>query len=289
MDDALFLVRMKMDTLAESERKIAELVLAENRRVIYYNIGELATRSGSSQAAVTRFCKKLGLGGFQELKLLLARDAFGGRGEERVPSMDLDSGHDPAAVASRIIARTRQSLSDLERILDPASLERAADAVGQATYVHLFGIGASGLVAYDFYQKLQRVGVRCGYVQENHVQIIAACSLKKGDVGIFVSYSGETDDIVRAAREAKSNGAVIVTITKIGDVPLAAEADIALRVPASETAMRQGAITSRIDQLAVVDILFSLFISRDLDGTIEAMERTLRAARGDGRDGRQRT
>jgi DNA-binding MurR/RpiR family transcriptional regulator len=276
---------MKLDSLTGSERKVAELVLAESRRVIYYNIGELATRSGSSQAAVTRFCKKVGLSGLQELKLLLARDAFGGQGFEHVPSLDLDSSHDPAVVASRIIDRTRQSLLDLERILDPVALERASDVIGKASYVHLFGIGASGMVAYDFYQKLQRIGVRCGYVQENHVQIIAACSLKKGDVGIFISYSGETDDIVRAAREARMNAALIITLTKIGDVPLAAEADIPLRIPASETAMRQGAITSRIDQLAVVDTLFSLIISRDLEGTIESMERTLHAARGDGRDG----
>ncbi|GAB1482535.1 MurR/RpiR family transcriptional regulator [Treponema sp.] len=287
MEDVLFLIRMKLDTLAESERKIADLVLTESRRVIYYNIGELASRSSSSQAAVTRFCKKLGLTGFQELKLRLAGDAFGGGGAEHVPSLDLDSINEPATVTSRIIARTRQSLSDLEHIVEPQSLKKVADTIGSANYVHLFGIGASGVVAYDFYQKLQRVGVRCGFALENHVQIIAACSLRKNDVGFFVSYSGETDDIVRAAREAKSNGALIVTLTKLGEVPLSAEADIALRVPVSESAMRQGAITSRIDQLAVVDILFSLIIARNLDATIESMERTLRAARGDGRDGRK--
>jgi DNA-binding MurR/RpiR family transcriptional regulator len=287
MEDPLFLVRMKLDSLTDSERKIAEFVLEESRRVIYYNIGELASRSGSSQAAVTRFCKKVGLAGFQELKLMLARDAYGQRGEEHVPSIDLDSSHDPAVVASRIIAKTRQSLLDLERIADSNLLAKSADAIAKAHYVHLFGIGASGMVAYDFYQKLQRIGVQCGYVQENHVQIIAACSLKKGDVGIFISYSGETDDIVRAAKEARANGALIVTITKIGDVPLAEEADIALRIPASETVMRQGAITSRIDQLAVVDIMFSLIIARNLESTIASMERTLNAARGGGRGGRQ--
>jgi DNA-binding MurR/RpiR family transcriptional regulator len=281
MKDVLFLIRMKLDSFTESERKIADFVLEENRRVIYFNIGELASRSSSSQAAVTRFCKKIGLSGFQELKLSLAGDVYGDKGPDRVPSMDLDSSHDAATVGQRIIARARQSLSDLERVLESADLERAAETIAKAPFVHLFGIGASGLVAYDFYQKLQRIGIRCGYVQENHVQIIAACSLRKGDVGFFVSYSGETADILRSAREARANGAFIVTLTKLGDLPLSAEADIALRVPSSETAMRQGAITSRIDQLAVVDILFSLMLSLDLNGSIESMERTLRAARGE--------
>ena len=54
-------------------------------------------------------------------------------------------------------------------------------------------------------------------------------------------------------------------------------ADITLLVPASERIYRQGASTSRINQLAVVDILYSLMLSSDLDASIEAIEQTMAA------------
>ncbi len=282
MYGALFLVRTRLDVLSVSERKVADYVLAEPKRVVYLTIGELAERASSSQAAVTRLCKKIGIPGFQELKIRLAREVFGEQGDQYVPSLDLDSRHDAGAVSARIIALFRQSLSDLEHLLDSETLERSADDIFGSPYTHFFGIGASGLVAYDFYLKLQRIGIRCGFVQENHSQIVDACSLRAGDVGFFVSYSGETDDMVVAAREAKAKGAIIHALTKSADSSLAALADRILLVPPSESTMRQGAIASRIDQLAVVDILFSLIISRDLNGAIESMERTFRAARGEG-------
>jgi len=54
-------------------------------------------------------------------------------------------------------------------------------------------------------------------------------------------------------------------------------ADIALLVPASERIYRQGAVTSRINQLTVVDILYSIIVSKNLDSSITAIERTMRA------------
>ncbi len=54
-------------------------------------------------------------------------------------------------------------------------------------------------------------------------------------------------------------------------------ADISLMVPASERIYRQGASTSRINQLAVIDILYSLMLSSNLDASIEAIEQSMAA------------
>jgi len=54
-------------------------------------------------------------------------------------------------------------------------------------------------------------------------------------------------------------------------------AGIQLLVPASERIYRQVAVTSRINQLTVVDILYSIIVSRNLDSSIAAIERTMQA------------
>jgi len=51
--------------------------------------------------------------------------------------------------------------------------------------------------------------------------------------------------------------------------------DISIVIPASERIYRQGARTSRINQLAVIDMLYSLMVSKNLDASIEAIEQTM--------------
>ncbi|MCX7788424.1 MAG: RpiR family transcriptional regulator, partial [Spirochaetes bacterium] len=54
-------------------------------------------------------------------------------------------------------------------------------------------------------------------------------------------------------------------------------ADVSLVVPVTEGVYRTGAILSRITQLAVVDMLYSLLIVEDLDGARSSIQRTAEA------------
>jgi len=83
--------------------------------------------------------------------------------------------------------------------------------------------------------------------------------------------------MVEAARQARSRGATVVSLTMESPNAVRAIADIPLLVPASERIYRQGAVTSRINQLTVVDILYSIIVSKSLDSSIAAIERTMQA------------
>jgi DNA-binding MurR/RpiR family transcriptional regulator len=60
-------------------------------------------------------------------------------------------------------------------------------------------------------------------------------------------------------------------------------ADIALLVPSLERIYRIGATVSRINQLAVIDMIYTLLVSGDLDHSIRALEETM-AATHEGRE-----
>ena len=81
--------------------------------------------------------------------------------------------------------------------------------------------------------------------------------------------------MVEAAKQIKKNHATIISLTMDSDNSLRQLSDIDLVVPASERIYRQGASTSRINQLAVIDILYSLMVSKNLDASIEAIEHTM--------------
>ncbi|MDR1636104.1 MAG: MurR/RpiR family transcriptional regulator [Treponema sp.] len=290
MESALFAIRQCLPDLPSAERRAAEYVLSEPGKVLHCNITELARRSGVSQAAIVRFCRRIGTSGFADFKLRLSRDVFlispdekfltgypesAGRG---APS-DLEAGPDmdPAKLVKGIIGGIQRNLARLEIVCDIHLLIKAADLIRGARFIGLFGIGASGLAAQDLYQKFLRIGLPCSNSQDTDLQITTACNLRKGDAAFIISYSGETTSMIRCAEWARKNGASLITLTREGGNTLRSCSDIPLLVPSLEPVYRSAATVSRINQLAVVDMIYSLVISKDLNTAIEALERTMTA------------
>lgn len=272
---ALGAINARMDTLPESERKIATFVFKEAKKTLYLNVRELARQCGASQAAVVRFCKRSGFSGFAEFKLRLARDVFRDSDERFIPDLELESESSPGQVIHAVVAQTQRSLSSLETTLDPALLGLAAERIMDASTTVLFGVGASGVVAFDFLQKLARIGLPASYSMDSDLQLTTAASMHPADVAFIVSYSGENEIMGEVLRLARGRGATIVSLTMSEPNTIRSQANIALLVPPSERIYRQGAATSRINQLAVIDMLYSIMVSRTLDESIEAIERSM--------------
>lgn len=277
IEGALFEINAHYNLLSDSEKKVAAYVLREPKKTLHFNVRELSKQSGASQAAVIRFCKHLNFSSFSNFKLRLARDVFDNYDERYVPDLELDSETAPKAVIHSAIQRFQQSFSALERILDGQSLEQAVNAILAARTTVLFGIGASGVVAFDFMQKLVRLGLPVFYTHDTDLQLTAATAAKVHDCAFIISYSGENDSMIAAAKQLQKNKVRIISITMDSDNTIRRLSDINMVVPASERIYRQGASTSRINQLAVIDILYSLMVSKNLDASIEAIEQTMAA------------
>src|SRR4030081_60388 len=61
-------------SLNPTERLIAECVLADPEKVITSSIAEIKRDSGASVGSIVGFCRRLGLKGFADFKIALARD-----------------------------------------------------------------------------------------------------------------------------------------------------------------------------------------------------------------------
>ena len=277
MESALFTIRNFLPDLPSAERRAAEYVLAEPKKVIHYNITELARRCGVSQAAVVRFCRRIGMKGFPEFKLRLSQDVFRISEERFLPDFELESDMDPSLVAKGVIGGIHRSMDRLETLCDVHVLNRAVEIIRNARHICIFGVGASSLVAQDLYQKLNRIGLPCSNTQDSHLQITSACNLKPADAAFIISYSGETPEMLSCAEWARKKGAAIITITMETENTLRSFSDVALLVPSLERIYRAGATVSLISQVAIIDMLYFLLVSGNLDLTIQALEETMNA------------
>jgi DNA-binding MurR/RpiR family transcriptional regulator len=277
MESALFAIRQHLSRFPAAEKKAAQYILGESKNVIHYNITELARRSGVSQAAIVRFCRRIGAGGFADFKLRLSHDVFRTADERFLPDLELESDMDPALVVKGLIGGIQRSIARLEALIDIPLLTRSAGLIRAARMNYIFGIGASGLAAQDLAQKLIRIGIPCSCFPDTDLQITAACNLRKNDTAFIMSYSGETPAMITVSQWARKKGAVVITLTMETENTLRKSADIALLVPSMERIYRSGATVSRLTQLAVIDIIYSLLISKDLNSAIMALEETMAA------------
>jgi RpiR family transcriptional regulator, carbohydrate utilization regulator len=65
-------------SLRKSERRVADLVLANPNSAVSLPIGAVADQAGISQPTVARFCRAIGCTGFKDFKLRLAQSLASG-------------------------------------------------------------------------------------------------------------------------------------------------------------------------------------------------------------------
>ena len=243
--------RVAYGSLRKSERKVADLVLADPRRIFGATLAQVAEYAEVSQPTVIRFCTGIGCGGFHEFKLQLAHTlALGGP----AAYSELSSVDGVDSVIEKIFDYTIASLDWARSHLDERAISQAIELLRGARAIEFFGFGASGIVAADAQQKFPLFGVPCGAQADAHQQIMVASTMQPGDVAVVISNTGRTKSIIETARLARQAGASVVGVT--GSVsPLAAECDVALIVETLDNTSIYTPTISRIAALVVVDIL----------------------------------
>jgi DNA-binding MurR/RpiR family transcriptional regulator len=154
------------------------------------------------------------------------------------------------------------------------------EALVAAPRVDVYGVGASGIVALDFQQKLHRIGRVAFAWPDPHMALTSAALLTAGDVAVAISHSGATQDTLDALETARRGGATTVAVTNFPRSPLAGLGDHVLTTAARETTFRSGATASRLAQLTVVDCVFVGVAQRTYETSQRALEVTHAAVIG---------
>ena len=163
-------------------------------------------------------------------------------------------------------------------ILKEDQLEKAIDLLNESKNIYIFSVGVSSLVGMDFYYKLSRINKRCIAHSDTHLQITSSALMEKGDIAIAISYSGETKEVIKCAENAKKAKVPVIAITKASiNNTLADISDIVLQVPFVEKTLREGAMSSRISQLSIIDMLFIGMAKTNLKGVEEKLRVTRKA------------
>ena len=267
-------IRTMRPDLRKSDRKVADVVLADPRRILNATVGETAALAEVSQPTVLRFTTAIGCSGCPDFKIRLAQSLAFGTPATHSVLLDTDQ---PETVAEKIFDYTMTSLDWARSRLDKAALNKAIDILTAARSIVFFGFGASGIVARDAQQKFPLFGVPCGAELDSHQQVMVASMMKPGEVAFVISNTGTTRSIIEIARIARENGATVICLTG-SDSPLTNYCDVSLIVETLENTNMYTPTISRIAALVIIDILSTSVAMRrpaDYQARIHQMKRQL--------------
>lgn len=271
------------ESLSPAEARVADVILAAPAWVMQSTLSAVATRASVSDPTVIRFCRSLGLDGYQTFKLRLAHSLASGAS---FLHRDIAASDSPADLATKVFERAARTLRDVAGQLMPARLDEAIDLLARARRIECYGLGSSGIVAEDARHKFFRLGLNAVSYSDPHVHGMAATMLRAGDVVVAISSTGRTIDLISSIDIAREAGASVIGIAPPGS-PLSQHCNVPLEFSVDEDTDVYTPMTTRLAQLTLIDVLsigVALRLGPDLTQRLERARDSLRGRRLEGSD-----
>lgn len=273
---AIVTIRLKeyKNEASPTEMAIINYILKNPEEASRLTIYKLAERTFTSPSTIIRLCKKNGYTGYKEFsKDLLYEQAIRSSYKEKKIS-DLTRTDDIEDIVKKVTHNNIISLEESEQLINTDVIRVSVEKIMKCEKLSIFGMGASLIVAKDAQLKFTRIN-KMSYVSEDwHTQLLMAKNMNEKDVALVISYSGQTEEMVKCMTLAKENGATIISITKLNNSPIEKLADYSLYVASNESGFRSAAMSSRIAQLNMVDILFTSYINQKYELSLSILEKT---------------
>lgn len=251
----LKIIEKQMKYFSKAEKLVAEYILKEPQNVVNYTTKQLSAKCSTSEAAVIRFCKRIGINSFKDFKIELAKE-INLEKQDILYDSPIQFDDNIGEVINKVVTKSVKALQTTSKLLSTQYLDKAIHTLGSAKRIYLYGAGGSSIVAQDLTLKLLRINLVAFHHADIHVQMMNAANMDEHDVLFVVSTSGTTKEVLQLMDLAKEKNAKTILLTQQRKSPGRNKADIILDISVEEESIRIGTMSARIAELAVIDALF---------------------------------
>lgn len=270
-------IQLSYNQFTKTEKKIADFIIKNTNQVLFMSITELSESCGVADASVHRFCRTMGVKGYQEFKMKLSLSTISeeeAEGEKEISNLNNDS---LEFMLEKILQGHISALKETRTLMRKEELIKTIEMMETAKNIYFFGIGDSLLTAREARNKFLRICNKVSCVDDPHMQAMTASMAGPEDLIFIISYSGATKDNVYVAKIAKKTGAKIVGITRFLKSPLTGYTDALLVCGSNEGPLDGGSMGAKLSQLYIIDVLFQEYYKRNKEISIENNKKTSKA------------
>ena len=254
----------------ETEALIADYILNNRLNIPDMNISDLAKETFTSNPAIIRLCKKLGLDGYKSFRIAFAAEL------ERQPFSitDIDynypfSSHESASSIMKTIATlSREAISTCEESLSSASLYSAARWLKNAKNIYIYALGDTYINALSFSNMVVKLGIHCIMANQFNESVSISYSTTSEDVALFLSYSGDVlSEFSTDLKVLKSNKCKTILVSSLEKTN---SVDLLINFPYKERITEKvGGFYSQSAIRYILNILYGLIFTFNSEANIE--------------------
>jgi len=273
MKNVLLRIRELQNGMTDTKQNICQYIEKNPYEVTKMTIRDLARKSYSSPSTIVRFVRDLGFDSFSEFKQELLVD-LNTLENSNITDSKIRKDDSIYEIINKVTFSNMQSLQDTAALLDENIVNKCVKQMSSSETILLFGMGSSYLCASDAFLKFIRLNKNCLTAEDWHTQLLIAKNATRNDIALIFSYSGDTSEMIEVAKALKDNKTPTFAVTRYSTNSLSRIVDHNLYVAGNESVFRKGAMSSRVSQLNIIDILFTLYINENYDKSMEQLIKT---------------
>ncbi len=263
-------IQARADSLTDSQRELADFVMASYERAVFLTAAQLAQRVGCSESSAVRFAQSLGYEGYAEFRRAL-QDTLRDRltTVERMAGLVQDTDNE-GDIVDRVMGSDMASIDATLGNLSRDALYRVGDSLLSARRIAVVGLRGSAGLAHIFGFGLQWVLRNVSVITSGDArEDIIAVGPK--DLVFAISFPRYTSATVGLLEFASERGALTVGLTDSVISPLAKYADILLLAHSGQVSYAD----SLCAPLSVINVLLAVVGQRGrirVEGALSELE-----------------
>lgn len=266
------------EQLSVTDRRLADVVIANKKDLLAYSATELAALAGASKASAARFFRRLGYAGFSDFRQHVRAQV-----SQQSPLARIGRAPARQSASARLQAHVQDDVARLNRLLDvlaPDVLAQALDLLVRARRVWIVGYRNGCMTAFYTSALLSQVRHDVSLLNElsgREAEFLA--DLNDKDLLLAVDFRRRTSRLPRIVAAARSTGARVLLLTDTPLSALAGQAAAILHCP-SQT---EQVFDSYVSAVSLMNYLATAMAARTPRQTHARMSRIeqLHAALGD--------
>ncbi|OJF91895.1 MurR/RpiR family transcriptional regulator [Alkalibacterium sp. 20] len=203
----------ELASLTYTEKQILYYIESNSENVATMSLTKLAEHNNVSTTTIVRLSHKLGYSGFSEFKFNLKKL------NEQLSSSSEDDLLDP-------VNQYMEGLATGLNNLDKSVLKKAALQMKAANKIIIISVGLTNMVGEYMSKRLMQLNRSSSYIYESHMIDLVGNWVDSNDLVIFVSSSGETQTLLKAAEKMSHLAIPTIVLTNNPDSPLMKTTDI---------------------------------------------------------------
>lgn len=257
---------------SESEKEIAKYILNHGEAVLSMSVKELAKHTYTSPATIVRLCKKIGLEGYNDFKIKYSAELqydlqHTDRKDVNFPFQKDDS---HPLICHKLASLSQEVIADTVKLIDFNQLHQIVDLIYHYPTIDIYGSGNSLLAAMSFQHKMMRISRDVNLRVLHGEQIFMSYNTNPDRIGMIISYSGETNEVIQIAQTLKEKKTPLIVLTSIGDNRLSHYADYILNIGSREKIFTKIApFASQISMEYLLNVIFSCLFQKDYEQNIQ--------------------